>query len=431
MQISTPTNSTMPSSLAPAVRGFRRLTPIAEAQQAILSALKHAPAEELVAASDALGLYASRDVTSPVDVPPFDRAAFDGYAVRSADTLGASPTNPAILRVAGKSLPGRAHGGRLGPGEAVEIATGAPLPEGADAVVPYEEAQARGEFIEVYRPVPQLYCVSRRGEDIKAGEVVLRRGRRIRPWDVGVLASAGIRYVHVYRVRAAVISTGDELVELDEAPPPPGKVINSTRHVVTALLRELGVEAHYMGLVPDDEEKIGEAVKRALGRFDLVITTGGVSVGEADRVMSAVMRLGPEVAVHGIAARPGRPNSAAIVRGKPVVMLSGLPVAAVVGFEVLVRPVVLRMVGAREDPVPVVRAVLTRRVVTPVSVRSFVRVRVYRQGDVLYAEPLAVTGSGILSTLTRGNGLLIVPEHREGYDEGDVVEVVLLGPVES
>ncbi|WP_148682337.1 gephyrin-like molybdotransferase Glp [Pyrobaculum neutrophilum] len=413
------------------MRGFKTLTPIAEAQRIFLAALTHTPGEEAVPTPQAVGRYASRDVVSPVDVPPFDRAAFDGYAVRSADTVGASRTNPALLRIVGKALPGAPYGGEVGPGEAVEVATGAPLPRGADAVVPYEEAAARGGQLEVYKAVPQFYYVSRRGEDVAAGEVVVRRGRRIKPWDVGVLASVGVKAVYVYRLTAALISTGNELVELEEAPPPPGKVVNSTRHVVAAMLRELGVEVHYLGVVPDDEEAIYRAVAEALRRFDLVITTGGVSVGEPDYVVKAVSRLKPEAFVHGIAARPGRPNSAAVVGGKAVVMLSGFPVASVVGFEVFVKPAVLKMVGGREEPLPVAKAVLTRRVTTPINVRSYVRVRVYKRGGRLYAEPLAVTGSGVLSTLTRGNGLLIVPESREGYDEGEEVEVALLGPIEE
>jgi molybdopterin molybdotransferase len=413
------------------VRGFKVLTPIHEAQRTFLTALRHVPPQVYVPTPQAVGLYAAQDVVSPVDVPPFDRAAFDGYAVRSADTLGASRTNPMMLKVVGKALPGAPFKGAVGPGEAVEVATGAPLPPGADAVIPYEEAARRGDYIEVYRPVPQFYYVSRRGEDVAAGEVVLRRGRRIKPWDVGVLASIGVKEVAVYKITAGLISTGDELVELEEAPPPPGKIINSTRHVITALLRDLGVEVHYLGIVPDDEEAIYKAVADAVSRFDIVITTGGVSVGEPDHVVKAVSRLGPEVLIHGIAARPGRPNSAAVVRGKPVVMLSGFPVASIVGFDVFVKPAIHKMVGAKEEPLPTVKAILTRRVTTPINVRSYVRVRVYRQGDKLYAEPLAVTGSGILSTLTKGNGLLIVPENREGYDENDEVEVILLGPIES
>ncbi|ABP51409.1 MAG: molybdopterin molybdotransferase MoeA [Pyrobaculum arsenaticum] len=413
------------------MKGFKTLMPIAEAQRAVISAIAHKPSVVTVPTPQSVGLYVAQDIFAPVDVPPFDRAAFDGFAVRSVDTIGASRTNPIMLKVVGKSLPGLGYRGAIGPGEAVEIATGAPLPDGADAVVPYEEAAHRGEYIEVYKPVPQYYYVSRRGEDVSAGEVVLKRGRRIKPWDVGVLASLGIKEVAVYKVTAGLVSTGNELVELEDAPPPPGKIINSTRHIITALLLELGVKTTYLGIVPDDVDAIHGVLKEALAKFDIVITTGGVSVGEPDHVVEAVRRLKPEVLVHGIAARPGRPNSAAVVGGKPVIMLSGFPVASIVGFEVFVKPVILHMVGAREEPLPVAVATLTRRVTTPINVRSLVRVRVFRQGRELYAEPLAVTGSGVLSTLTRGNGLLIIPENREGYDEGDKVEIVLLGPIEE
>ncbi|MFN3804014.1 MAG: gephyrin-like molybdotransferase Glp [Pyrobaculum sp.] len=413
------------------MRGFKTLTPIPEAQRLVLEAVRHVPPEGEIPTPEAVGSYASRDVVAPTDVPPFDRAAFDGYAVRSEDTLGASRTNPVMLKVVGKSPPGLEYRDVLNPGEAVEIATGAPLPEGADAVVPYEEASRVGGHVEVYKAVPKYYYVSRRGEDVARGEVVIRRGRQIKPWDVGVLASLGLKTIHIYRLKAALISTGGELIELEEAPPPPGKIVNSTRHVISALLRGLGVEVGYMGIVPDDAEAIYGKVKEALSKCDLVVTTGGVSVGEPDYVISAISRMRPEVLIHGIAARPGRPNSAAVINGKPVVMLSGFPVAAVVGFEVFVKPVVLKMVGGREEPMPTARAVLTRRVATPINVRSYVRVYVYRRGDRLYAEPLAVTGSGVLSTLTRGNGLLVVPENREGYDEGEEVEVFLLGPLEG
>ncbi|MEM4632224.1 MAG: molybdopterin molybdotransferase MoeA [Pyrobaculum sp.] len=413
------------------MKGFKKLTPIEEAQRVFLNAVTHVPGVGKIPIQSSVGRFLAKDVVSHVDVPPFDRAAFDGYAVRSTDTVGASRTNPMTLKIVGWSKPGKPYLKQLNPGEACEIATGAPLPPGADAVVPYEEAAARGDYVEIYKSVPKYYYVSRRGEDVSAGEVVLRKGRRIRTWDLGVLASIGVREIEVYNINAALISTGDELIELEEGDPPPGKIINSTRHVITALLKELGVDVYYLGILQDDVDIIFNTVHDALKKYDLVITTGGVSVGEPDYVIKAVSRLEPEVLIHGIAARPGRPNSAAVVKGKPVVMLSGFPVASIVGFEIFIKPLVLKMVGARQDPLPTREAVLTRRVATPINTRSFVRVRVYKKGGVLYAEPLAVTGSGILSTLTKGNGLLIVPENREGFDEGERVEVILLDPVEE
>lgn len=413
-------------------RGFKSLIPADRAVSEFLAKVAHKPPVVEVPLGEALGRYLAKDIVADVDVPPFDRAAFDGYAVRSADTLGASRSNPVVLKVVGRSMPGSPFSGSIKEGEAVEIATGAPLPEGADAVVPYEEAADRGGVIEVYRPVPRYYYVSRRGEDLSRGELVLRAGTRLRPWDLGVLASMGMSRVPVYRVRAAVISTGDELVEVDDVrgAPPPGKVVNSTRFALVGLFREMGADAEYLGLLPDDEEAIRRALEKALGDFDIVATTGGASVGGPDATHKAVSSIA-DFYVRGIAVRPGRPNGAAVVGGKPVVVLSGFPVAAIVGFELFARPAVLKMVGGKPEPSPTVKGILTRRITTPINVRTYARVRAYAKGGRIYVEPLAVTGSGVLSTLTRGNAILVVPENREGYDEGEEVEVQLLRGIEE
>ncbi|MGC9119109.1 MAG: gephyrin-like molybdotransferase Glp [Thermoproteus sp.] len=414
-------------------RGFKSLTPVDKAVAEFLSKLSHKPPVVEVPLGEALGRYLARDIIADVDVPPFDRAAFDGYAVRSIDTLGATRTNPVVLKVVGRAGPGRPFEGAVREGEAVEIATGAPLPEGADAVVPYEEAAERGGAVEIYRPVPRYYYVSRRGEDLSKGELVLKAGTRLRPWDLGVLASLGMSRVPIYLVRAAVISTGDELVEVEDVSggaPPPGKVVNSTRFALIGLFREAGADAEYLGLVPDDEEAIMRALERALSGFDIVATTGGASVGGPDATHRAVSSMA-DFYVRGIAVRPGRPNGAAVVGGKPVIVLSGFPVAAVVGFEIFARPAILKMVGGRPEPQPTVRGVLTRRITTPINVRTYARVRAYVKEGKVYVEPLAVTGSGILSTLTRGNAILVVPENREGYDEGEEVEVQLIRELEA
>ncbi len=246
----------------------------------------------------------------------------------------------------------------------------------------------------------------------------------------------GVYRVKVFSPRVAIISTGNELMEVTDVPvngPPPGRVINSSRFVIEGgLLKSLGCEPNYLGIVGDNEDGIASTVGNALKDYDAVITTGGVSVGKVDYTIRAVSRLNPEYLNHGLSIRPGRPNSIAVVNGKPIFMLSGFPVAAATGFDVLVRPILLHMMGAIDDPKPVIKGgVLTRRVSTPVNTRSFVRVRVYlgRDGRV-YVEPLALTGSGILSTLVRGgNGILVVPENREGFDEGDEVEITLIRPL--
>ncbi|HWQ17250.1 MAG TPA: gephyrin-like molybdotransferase Glp [Sulfolobales archaeon] len=391
-----------------------------------------------VGLSEALGKYLAEDIVAGIDVPPFDRAVVDGYAVRSRDTFGASPRNPAILRLKGiVSIGSRVGEHEVLEGEALEIQTGAPLPRGADAVVMYENTRRiDNQYVEIYAPVPPMGNVSRRGEDVKAGEKILSRGHRLQPWDLGVIASLGISRVKIYRPMVSIICTGNELVEVEDFDrrgyEERGVIVNSTRHAIEGLVRSMGFEAIYMGIARDNVEEIYSSILKALEKSDVVITTGGISVGSSDNTIKAVMRLDPEYMVHGIAIRPGRPTSIAVVRGKPIIMLSGFPVAAITGFEALARPILLNMVGAEDEPRATVRGILTRRVSTPINTRSFVRVRIYRGGDgKTYIEPLALTGSGILSTLVRGNGILIVPENREGYDEGEEVEAILLRGIEE
>ncbi len=407
---------------------FRYLVSINEALGQVLPNVGVIDCVEEVDLQDAVGRVLAKDVEAPFDVPPFDRAAVDGYAVRAEDTFGSSRTNPIRLPVRGFSRPGSPFNGTVGPGEAVEIATGAPLPPGTNAVVPYEDTRRDGDHVEVYRPVSVYGNVSRAGEDLRKGETILARGTRLKPWDVAVFASVGYTSLPVRcPPRVGLVATGNEVVEPGE-PLGEGQVYNSTRVMVESMIRELGGRPKYYGIWPDDEEKLVGVITHALEENDMVITTGGVSVGKVDHTVRAVQSLRPDVFVHGVAVRPGRPNSVALVRGKPIVMLSGFPVAALVGFEVFARPILLAMLGAADEPRPTVRGRLTRRIAKPVNVKAFVRVRVYRHGDEVMVEPLALTGSGVLSTLSRGNGLLIVPEDLEGYDEGDIVEVQLLRP---
>jgi molybdopterin molybdotransferase len=273
--------------------------------------------------------------------------------------------------------------------------------------------------------------VSRVGEDVRAGEVLVRRGVRLMPWDVAVLASLGLKKVKVYDVRVAIACVGRELVELDEVVNAEsvfkkGFIVNSNRYSMEGLLKLYGFTPEYIGILEDDFEAIRDTLKAALERYDAILTAGGASVGKVDYTVEAVKSLNPELLIHGVLMRPGRANSVAVVGGKPVFMLSGFPVASIMGFEALVKPVLLHMVGAGEEPKPRIKGVLTRRVTTPINTRSYVRVKVYTKEGRTLVEPLALTGSGILSTLIRGNGILIVPENREGFDEGEEVEVVLL-----
>ncbi|MCD6236053.1 MAG: molybdopterin molybdotransferase MoeA [Thaumarchaeota archaeon] len=416
------------------MKGFRELTSVREAMEKIRKTVTHRIGEtEEVSLDSALGRVCGEPVKASRDSPEYDRSAVDGYAVVAEDTFGASVTNPAELKVLGRLEAGSAgsESFEVRRGEAVEIMTGAPIPRGANAVVPAESAKRVGDRVEVYQQVHPYQNVSRRGEDYRVGDIVLEKGVILKPWHLGALASLGLDKIKVLRKpKIAVLSTGAELVDPGEEISE-GQVYNSTKPMLKSMLRELGAEPLDLGTAGDQVEEISEKISEGIREADAVIVTGGTSVGTRDLVPEAVSRIG-EIVVHGLRIRPGKPAGFGVVNGKPVFMLSGFPVASLVGFRVLVVPALEHMMECRFDENPKVRGVLTRRITSPPGIRTFARVRIFtdEQGKI-FVEPLRVTGSGILSTLTRGNGLLIIPEEVEGYDEGEIVEVELLSPIQS
>ena len=376
---------------------------------------------------NSLGCYPAEDIVARIDMPEFDRSAVDGYAVRSIDVQGASVNNPAVLRIVGSMKPGDKPGKHVvGPGEAVEIHTGAPLPRGADAVVMYEDAMKMGDEVEVYSPVSPYANVSRKGEDFSKGSVIVPRGERIRAQHIGIIASNGIDRVRVYgRLSAAIISTGNELLEPGK-PYIEGKIYASTGYLVKAYLEETGLfKADYLGIYPDDYDAIREAIEYATWRYDIVLTTGGTSVSESDVVRDVVEDLG-EWVFRGVAMRPGRPTSLALVNNKPVLMLSGYPVAAWTGLELILRQAMINKYGLRGLERPVAVAVLRRSLPNRVGYTSLIRVRLIYGDYIIYVEPYMLKGSGILSSLSRSYGYVIIPGHIEGYAEGEKVLVKLI-----
>lgn len=413
------------------MKGFPSLMRIDDALSTVKGHVRVEPIQiELVKLEEAVGRIAGRDLIAPFDVPAFDRSAVDGYAVRASDTTSASPTNPIELSTIGTLEAGSAPGEiALGErGRAVEIFTGAALPTGADAVVMAEFTKRDDGKVNVTAPVPPWRNVSRKGEDFAAGETIVHAGTRLRGWHTGALASVNLLEIHVYRrLRIAVLSTGSELRKVGEALRP-GEIINSSKPMLNSLIKETGQEPVDLGIAPDDVNEVKNRLVQGLKSADIVITTGGSSVGERDVVPEAIDALGePGLIVHGVQMRPGKPTGIGVVGGKPIFMLSGYPVAALVAFEVFVQPVIEMILGVKPQPEARTRGLLTRRVTTPSGVRSYVRVRVKkdRQGA-FTVEPLRLTGSGILSSMTRANGILIVPEGTEGFDEGEEVEVIMI-----
>ncbi len=410
--------------------GFDAFESVDRALKKLLDATSIVPGVTEVTIEESVGRVAAEDVRATRRYPPHNRAAMDGVAVRSEDILSASPHSPAELEVIEVVEAGGRPSRHVGFGEAAVVYTGAPLPEGADAVVPFENVIMKGRTALILKPVPKYGNVSRAGEDFSIGDVLLRRGDVIRPWHVAALAESCIPKVRVFSpIRLAVINTGDELTDYRSCS---GRddIVNSSGPLIRAYAKELGCVVTYSTLVGDDVEAIREVVSRALNEADVIITTGGSSVGGKDLVPEAISCIkGAKLVFHGVNLRPGRTAGAFVVGGKPVLMFSGLPVACFVGLENFLRPLVLRAYGLRGVPRPKVRAVLTRRVANVIGFRSYYRVIIYEGCDgILYAEPLRLTGSGIISSMIRGNGLLVLSEDVEGIDEGEEVEVELLAP---
>ena len=412
------------------MRGFNKLTRVKDALILVMKYCRDtALGSEEVDVKEAWGRVLEEDIASTVDVPLFDRSAVDGYAIRSEEAFSASRSNPALFYIRGTGEAGGTRG-QIGKKECYEVYTGAPIPVGADSVVMVEDCERRGDELSVYRPVPKFANISFKGEDIRVGEAVLRKGERLRPWHVGVLASIDRGRVKVKRRPViGLFSTGSELVDIANTKKrkKSNRVIDSTRPMIVGLLRELGCNVVDKWIVQDDLEKISSRLAGLINRVDLIITIGGTSVGSKDLVQEAAQLLSkPGIIFHGLAVKPGKPTGFGMLGERPFFMLPGYPVSALIAFEVLIMPLLCSWLGQEVPRRKRVRAIMARRVPTTPGIRHFLRVTLIRRRDVLIATPLALTGSGLLSSITKADGLVVIPEDLEGVEEGDEVEVELL-----
>ena len=417
-------------------RGFTEQMPVEEALGKYLQEVRiEVLPLEVVQITEALGRVLAEDVVSEVDVPHFDRSAVDGYAVRSHDTFGASPTNPIVFDVIGTVEVGQTPEFIVSELKAVRVATGAPIPKGADSVIMLEYTEIIGDNkIEIYRPATPGQNVSQKGEDVKKGEKLLSKGTVLQPQDIAILAAVGKVDVKVVRKpRVAILSTGNELVE-PKYKVDAGKTIDSNRFFLFAAVKDAGGEPLDLGIAKDDVNEIKSQISKGLATADLVLVSGGTSVGERDFAPEAVNSLGkPGVVVHGVAMRPGKPTALAAVNGKPVVLLPGYPVAAMMAFNTFVKPLISKMLGTPvgKSPGHVVKATMTRRVPSSPGVRDFVRVIVKKVDKGYVADPIRTRGAGIISSMVKANGLVIIPEEKEGIEEGEEVDVILLRTLEE
>ena len=387
---------------------------------------------------DAMGQVLAEDIHSDIDVPPLDNSAMDGYAVRSEDTRGASPQSPRLLRVIDTVTPGAISRHKVTPGTAIRIMTGAPIPEGADSVVKFEdtdEAQKGGASGEtnILCKVEAGLNIRRAGEDIIRGTKVFSQGVVLRPAEVGVLASLGRSTVKVIRRPVvAVLATGDELVDIDK-PLPPGKIYNSNTYSVAALILRYGGIPKILGIALDSEEALVAGLRRGLAA-DMLITTGGVSMGDYDVVKDVLAKEG-KVAFWKVRMKPGKPLAFGTVKGVnqdgtardiPHLGLPGNPVSAMVTFELFARPAILKMTGKKRLAKPAVKAVIENSVINTDGRRVFTRAIVEKRDGQYFARLTGPQGSGILTSMTLANGLVIIPEDKARVDKGDMVQVMML-----
>ncbi|MBC7099672.1 molybdopterin molybdotransferase MoeA [Candidatus Bipolaricaulota bacterium] len=404
---------------------------VEEALGRVLSAISPLP-EEKVPVLEALGRVTSRDVKATCDVPPHANSAMDGYAVRAADTCDATPERPVRLRVIGEVAAGYVPEVQLLPGTAVRIMTGAPLPPGADAVVRFEWTEPAGEDVLVKKAVPKGQDVRPAGEDVRAGELVIPAGTRLRPQELGMLATLGETKVWVHRrPRVGILATGDELVEPGE-PLAPGKIRNANSYSNFAQVKRYGGIPVLLGVARDREEEVAARLRAGLEQgLDLLLVSGGVSVGDFDVVKRALAAAG-EIDFWRVRMKPGKPLAFGRLRvgGRqvPVLGMPGNPVSAMVSFEIFARPAILALQGARDLEPLSVNATFVDAVPRKDRRRHYLRVQLEEREGELLAHLTGDQGSGILSSLVKADGLAIIPEEWDHVEPGAQVRVLLLRP---
>lgn len=406
---------------------FRVVTP----QEALRALLQVSPVgTEEIRSVRARGRVLAEDLYSSVDLPHFHRAAMDGYAVKAKDTFGASQSLPAYLKLAGVVEMGKEALQPLGTGQAIRISTGGMMPPESDAVVMVEYTdETDAGLVEIHRSVSPWQNVIQIGDDIKKGELVFKRGRRLRAHDLGALTGVGISTVPVYlRPRTGLISTGDEIVDAD-TDPMPGQVRNINQHSLAGLIEGCGGELRDWGVIGDDKDQLIRAIGEALRWSDLVLLSGGSSMGAKDIALEAILSFpDSEFIFHGISVSPGKPTIFAKACGKPIVGLPGYPVSALVIFDLFAAPLIRKLGGEDESAVTqfskTLRATLKTNIASQVGREDYVRVILERDSQRWLATPLP-SKSGAIFTLVKADGMVRIDLNQDGLEQGEEVEVIL------
>ncbi len=376
---------------------------------------------------EALGMVLAEDVTSAEQVPPFARSAVDGYAVQAKDTYGATDALPAFLDITGRIEMGKGADILLGEGEAQYIPTGGMLPSGADGIVMIEHVEEVGQLLNVFRQIAPGENVIRAGDDVQIGDVVLRKGHRLRPQDLGVLAAIGHNAARVFpRPVVGILSTGDEVVPPDKAELAPGEVRDINSIAIGAAAQQAGAEVIYGGIVHDDYAAFLQRARALLERVDFLLLSGGSSVGTRDFSVQILEALGePGVLVHGVSTKPGKPTIIARAEQKPVIGLPGHPASAMIIFQLFAVPILERLSGMTNDARDLrLDAKISRNIASAVGRSDYIRVKLEEREDGLWAVPV-FGKSGLISTLVESDGMVEIAANKEGILAGENVKVQL------
>ena len=375
----------------------------------------------------ARGRVLAEEIHSPRDIPSFDNSAMDGYAVRASDIASATESNPVTLKVIETVGAGTMPTRRLEPGTATRTMTGAPIAPGADAIVQVERTRGTESMVEILAPVDPRSFIRPRGEDLRAGELVMTSGKTLTPSDLGMLASLNRAMLDVWRKpRIAIVATGDELVDIDQVPTG-AQIVNSSAYALAAAITEAGGEPAILKIARDSLEETRERLREAI-RFDAVFSTGGVSVGQFDHVKGVMDELGMRALFHGVAQKPGRPLKFGLIEGRGVFGLPGNPVSTMVCFYVYARSALMKMGGHLKHGLPRISVVCSVDIKIANNLTEFVRVKLERRGGEICATPTGNQGSGILSSLARADALLIGPAKETLLKAGAKAIALLIDP---
>ncbi|MFQ6010732.1 MAG: gephyrin-like molybdotransferase Glp [Nitrososphaerales archaeon] len=413
--------------------GFSKLLAIDDALRKFFSykVLNRVPEERVPIISSIDRILASK-LISQTDLPPYDRSAVDGFALKADDTSSCSKDNPVLLTIVDVVEIGTTPKVPVGKLEAVRISTGAPTSEGSDAVVMIEHAERQNGKVKIFNPISAGKNVIRKGEDVRVGEVLLDEGSKIMPQDVGMFSALSFRSIKVVRKpRVAILSVGDELLEAGSQQVY-GKTVDINRPALISTLLQDGCEPVDLGIVKDDFDIVKERVLKGMSSNDMLLIGGGTSVGTKDIVPEVIDSLGePGIVAHGLAMRPGKPTGLAIVNKKPIILVPGYPVAALIAYGTFAKPIIGKFLGSESvrNRGDIVQATLTEKLDSSLGIREYVRVVVVGKQEGFSAKPITASGAAILSSMVKTNGVLTVPEGVESIMQNEQVEIRLIRPL--